>query len=170
MPDLIRHPVLFWIPAFAGMTDLGYLIAGVISRVDLFLLFILPLGGIEAAIVFFLLPDYRLVLEIRCLIWSILRCHFGYDRRQNPGERGEAVPVIFSASLNYADVIAFLLGDLRGKIIDHAVNANIAYERDCYCQFYAQLRSCLVVGWLTIASSEAIPVLGCGMKCTTAQD
>ena len=30
MPDLIRHPVLFWIPAFAGMTDLGYLIAGVI--------------------------------------------------------------------------------------------------------------------------------------------
>ena len=26
MPDLIRHPVVFWIPAFAGMTDLGYLI------------------------------------------------------------------------------------------------------------------------------------------------
>ncbi len=30
MPDLIRHPVFFWIPAFAGMTALSYLIAGVI--------------------------------------------------------------------------------------------------------------------------------------------
>ncbi len=30
MPDLIRHPVSFWIPAFAGMTALGYLVAGVI--------------------------------------------------------------------------------------------------------------------------------------------
>ncbi len=31
MPDLIRHPVSFWIPAFAGMTALGYLVAGVIT-------------------------------------------------------------------------------------------------------------------------------------------
>jgi len=23
MPDLIRHPVFFWIPAFAGMTIVG---------------------------------------------------------------------------------------------------------------------------------------------------
>jgi hypothetical protein len=23
MPDVIRHPVYFWIPAFAGMTALG---------------------------------------------------------------------------------------------------------------------------------------------------
>jgi len=30
MPDLIRHPVPTWIPAFAGMTILRYLIAGVI--------------------------------------------------------------------------------------------------------------------------------------------
>jgi len=30
MPDLIRHPVPFWIPAFAGMTILRYLIAEVI--------------------------------------------------------------------------------------------------------------------------------------------
>jgi len=30
MPDLIRHPVSSWIPAFAGMTALGYLFAGVI--------------------------------------------------------------------------------------------------------------------------------------------
>jgi len=30
MPDLIRHPVPSWIPAFAGMTILRYLIAGVI--------------------------------------------------------------------------------------------------------------------------------------------
>jgi hypothetical protein len=30
MPDLIRHPVSFWIPAFAGMTTGGYLTAGVI--------------------------------------------------------------------------------------------------------------------------------------------
>jgi len=28
MPDLIRHPVPTWIPAFAGMTILRYLIAG----------------------------------------------------------------------------------------------------------------------------------------------
>jgi len=32
MPDMIRHPVFFWIPAFAGMTTVGYLTAGVISR------------------------------------------------------------------------------------------------------------------------------------------
>ena len=32
MPDLIRHPVPTWIPAFAGMTILRYLIAGVITR------------------------------------------------------------------------------------------------------------------------------------------
>ena len=31
MPDLIRHPVQFWIPAFAGMTSLTYIIAGVIT-------------------------------------------------------------------------------------------------------------------------------------------
>jgi ABC-type dipeptide/oligopeptide/nickel transport system permease component len=31
MPDVIRHPVSFWIPAYAGMTILGYLTAGVIS-------------------------------------------------------------------------------------------------------------------------------------------
>jgi hypothetical protein len=30
MPDLIRHPVFIWIPAFAGMTTMGYLIAGLI--------------------------------------------------------------------------------------------------------------------------------------------
>jgi len=30
MPDLIRHPVQFWIPAFAGMTALTYNVAGVI--------------------------------------------------------------------------------------------------------------------------------------------
>ena len=31
MPDMIRHPVFFWIPAFAGMTTVGYLTAGVIA-------------------------------------------------------------------------------------------------------------------------------------------
>ena len=31
MPDLIRHPVSFWIPAFAGMTTVGYLPAGLIA-------------------------------------------------------------------------------------------------------------------------------------------
>ncbi len=31
MPDLIRHPVPFWIPAFAGMTTVGYLTTGVIT-------------------------------------------------------------------------------------------------------------------------------------------
>ena len=30
MPDLIRHPVYSWIPAFAGMTIGRYLIAGLI--------------------------------------------------------------------------------------------------------------------------------------------
>ena len=30
MPDLIRHPVSSWIPAFAGTTTNGYLTAGVI--------------------------------------------------------------------------------------------------------------------------------------------
>jgi hypothetical protein len=33
MPDVIRHPVSFWIPAYAGMTILGYLTAGVITSV-----------------------------------------------------------------------------------------------------------------------------------------
>jgi len=32
MPDLIRHPVPAWIPAFAGMTTLMYLVAGVIIK------------------------------------------------------------------------------------------------------------------------------------------
>jgi hypothetical protein len=31
MPDLIRYPVFFWIPASAGMTTLRYLTAIVIS-------------------------------------------------------------------------------------------------------------------------------------------
>jgi len=31
MPDLIRHPVFFWIPASAGMTTLRYFTARVIS-------------------------------------------------------------------------------------------------------------------------------------------
>jgi hypothetical protein len=31
MPDLIRHPVLPWIPAFAGMTGLVFIVAGVIK-------------------------------------------------------------------------------------------------------------------------------------------
>ena len=31
MPDLIRHPGQLWIPAFAGMTALTYIVAGVIS-------------------------------------------------------------------------------------------------------------------------------------------
>jgi len=34
MPDVIRHPVSFWIPAYAGMTILGYLTAGVISNTE----------------------------------------------------------------------------------------------------------------------------------------
>jgi len=34
MPDLIRHPVPFWIPACAGMTTLTYLIAGVILEAE----------------------------------------------------------------------------------------------------------------------------------------
>jgi len=32
MPDLIRHPGQFWIPASAGMTVLPYIVAGVIMR------------------------------------------------------------------------------------------------------------------------------------------
>ncbi len=32
MPDMIWHPVSFWIPAFAGMTTVTYLIAGVINK------------------------------------------------------------------------------------------------------------------------------------------
>jgi hypothetical protein len=36
MPGLIRHPVPFWIPAFAGMTTVGYLAAGVISLRSIF--------------------------------------------------------------------------------------------------------------------------------------
>ena len=35
MPDLIRHPVPTWIPAFAEMTILRYLIAGVISIIQM---------------------------------------------------------------------------------------------------------------------------------------
>jgi len=31
MPDLIRHPDQLWIPAFAGMTALTYIVAGVIT-------------------------------------------------------------------------------------------------------------------------------------------
>jgi hypothetical protein len=31
MPDLIRHPVLPWIPAFAGMAGLVFIVAGVIT-------------------------------------------------------------------------------------------------------------------------------------------
>jgi len=31
MPDLIRHPGQLWIPAFAGMTALTYIVAGVLS-------------------------------------------------------------------------------------------------------------------------------------------
>jgi len=30
MPDLIRHPAFFWIPAFAGMTIFGYLSTGAV--------------------------------------------------------------------------------------------------------------------------------------------
>ena len=33
MPGLIRHPVPAWIPAFAGMTTLMYLIVGVIISI-----------------------------------------------------------------------------------------------------------------------------------------
>ena len=32
MPDLLRHPVSFWIPAFAGMTPVGYLVVDVIRK------------------------------------------------------------------------------------------------------------------------------------------
>ncbi len=32
MPDLIWHPVQLWIPAFAGMTTLTYIVAGVIKN------------------------------------------------------------------------------------------------------------------------------------------
>jgi hypothetical protein len=32
MPDLIRHPALFWIPAFAGMTVLAFMFARVIKQ------------------------------------------------------------------------------------------------------------------------------------------
>ena len=35
MPDLIRHPVYSWIPAFAGMTIGRYLIAGLIKGVKM---------------------------------------------------------------------------------------------------------------------------------------
>jgi hypothetical protein len=31
MPDLIRHPLLSWIPAFAGKTGLVFIVAGVIT-------------------------------------------------------------------------------------------------------------------------------------------
>ena len=46
MPDLVRHPVPFWIPAFAGMTTVGYLAAGVIS---LMLNMEMPLLAVSAA-------------------------------------------------------------------------------------------------------------------------
>jgi hypothetical protein len=32
LPDLIRHPFLFWIPAFAGKTELAFIVAGVIMQ------------------------------------------------------------------------------------------------------------------------------------------
>ncbi len=32
MPDLIRHPGKLWVPTFAGMTVLIYVIAGVIKQ------------------------------------------------------------------------------------------------------------------------------------------
>jgi hypothetical protein len=35
IPGLTRNPVLSWIPASAGMTNLRYIIAGVIHRVGL---------------------------------------------------------------------------------------------------------------------------------------
>jgi hypothetical protein len=31
VPDLIRHPLLSWIPAFAGKTGLVFIVAGVIT-------------------------------------------------------------------------------------------------------------------------------------------
>jgi hypothetical protein len=43
MPDLIRHPVSSWIPAFAGMTALEYLVAGAITSVGTVIAF----GGRE---------------------------------------------------------------------------------------------------------------------------
>jgi hypothetical protein len=33
MPDLIRHPVISWIPAFAGMTGLALMFAGIKIRI-----------------------------------------------------------------------------------------------------------------------------------------
>jgi hypothetical protein len=54
MPDLIRHPVSFWIPAFAGMTTVGYLPAGLI------IFEIAPPGGLhgqEKVIVMLLIED-----------------------------------------------------------------------------------------------------------------
>jgi hypothetical protein len=36
MPDLIRHPVLPWIPAFAGITGLVFIVAGAISTLDIY--------------------------------------------------------------------------------------------------------------------------------------
>ena len=46
MPDLIRHPVFIWIPAFAGMTILGYVTAEVITLNECR---IGPRGGIHGA-------------------------------------------------------------------------------------------------------------------------
>ncbi len=37
MPDLIQHPLFFWIPACAEMTILRYLIAGLIKAKTIFL-------------------------------------------------------------------------------------------------------------------------------------
>jgi hypothetical protein len=55
MPDLIRHPVPTWIPAFAGMTILRYLIAGVISRKEVYILRGIGVHGLSKEI-FFALP------------------------------------------------------------------------------------------------------------------
>jgi hypothetical protein len=34
LPDLIRHPFLFWIPAIAGKTGLAFIVAGVIRKAE----------------------------------------------------------------------------------------------------------------------------------------
>ena len=45
MPDVVRHPVLLWIPAFAGMTVLAYMVAGVIATRDsIFIGILLTIG------------------------------------------------------------------------------------------------------------------------------
>jgi hypothetical protein len=47
MPDLIRHPVPFWIPAFAGMTVLVFIAAGVINEKSRGLDFFRPFYSID---------------------------------------------------------------------------------------------------------------------------